>query len=143
MSSKSYLSRLRRLPLVAVVVSSLFLSACDPITLTVLGIGASTGVSYGMNSIAYKTFTAPIKKVNRAVKTALKRMGIKVEKIEKTKAGQIITAKSSDRDIELTLEAISKKTTRLRSIARQGSIFFDRATATEIIIQTEKVLAGA
>ena len=143
MCSKRYAGGLRRVPLVVVMASSLLLTACDPVTLTVLGIGASTGVSYGLNSVAYKTFTVPLKRVNFAAKSALKNMGIKVEKIEKTKEGEVITAKSSDREIELTLEAVSNKTTRMRSIARQGSIFFDRATATEIIIQTEKVLVGA
>jgi hypothetical protein len=130
----------RRLAIAGIVASSVFLSACDPVSLTMMGIGASTGVNYGLNSVAYKTFTAPISTVNKAAVTALKTMGIKVKSIEKTSEGQVITAQSSDRNIELTLEAVSPKTTRLRSIARQGTFLMDRATATEIIIQTEKSL---
>ena len=133
----------RRLPLILLLCSTLGLSACDPVTLTVLGIGASTGVSYGMNSVAYKTFTAPMKRVNKATVRALKRMGIKVKGIEKHPDKQIITAVSNEHEIEVTLEAVSKRTTRIRSIARNGAIFLDRATASEVIIQTEKALVGA
>jgi len=130
----------RRLPLVVALVSSLSLTACDPVTLTILGAGASAGVAHGLSSVAYKTFTAPIKRVNKATKLALKRMGIKIESVEKTETGQVINATSSDRTIEVTLEAVSKKTTRIRSIALQDSIFFDQATAAEIVNQTERAL---
>ncbi len=137
------ITRTPRLSLAFLIFSSLGLSACDPVTLTVLGIGASTGVSYSMNSVAYKTFTAPMKRVNKATVRALGRMGIEVENIDKQPDKQIITAKSNEHEIEITLEAVSSKTTRVRSIARNGAIFLDRATATEVIIQTEKVLVGA
>jgi hypothetical protein len=35
---------------------------------------------------------------------------------------------------------VSAKTTRIRTVAKQGLFFKDRATATEIIMQTEKAL---
>jgi hypothetical protein len=35
---------------------------------------------------------------------------------------------------------VTAKTTRIRTVAKQGFFFKDRATATEIILQTEKVL---
>ena len=126
--------------MVLMLVSSLTLNACDPVTLTILGAGASAGVAHGLGSVAYKTFTAPMKRVNKATKLALKRMGIKIKSVEKTDTGEVINATSSDRTIEVTLEAISKKTTRIRSIAVQDSVFFDQATATEIVNQTEKAL---
>ena len=130
----------RQLPLMLMMVSSLNLTACDPVTLTILGAGASAGVAHGLGSVAYKTFTAPIKRVNNATLLALKRMGIKIESVEKTDTGKVINAISADRNIEVTLEAISSKTTRIRSIAVQDSIFFDQATAVEIVNQTERAL---
>jgi len=130
----------RRLPLMLVLTSSLTLTACDPVTLTLLGAGASAGVAHGLGSVAYKTFTAPIKRVNSATLLAFKKMGFKIESVEKTGTGKVINATSADRNIEVTLEAISSKTTRIRSIAVQDSIFFDQATAVEIVNQTEKAL---
>jgi hypothetical protein len=112
--------------------------------LTLFGVGAgistSTSVAYTLDGIAYKTFTAPLPKVESATRTALDRMGIKIEATAKIDQGKAIKAVTNDREIEIELEMISAKTTRIRSVAKQGIFFKDRATATEIIIQTEKAL---
>jgi hypothetical protein len=67
-------------------------------------------------------------------------MGIKIEATSKTEQSKTIKAVSNDRQIEIELEMVSPKTTRIRTVARQGIFFKDRATATEIIMQTERVL---
>ncbi len=67
-------------------------------------------------------------------------MGIKIGATAKTDQGKAIAATGNDREIEVELEVISSKTTRMRTVAKQGFFFKDRATATEIILQTEKVL---
>ncbi len=74
--------------------------------------------------------------------TALDRMGIKVGSKEKIENGERLKARAANRDIEIELESISPKTTRMRSTARTG-LLMDSATATEIIIQTEKALGGS
>ena len=125
------------------LVSALLFAGCDPISLTALGVGAGAGVSHTMNGYTYRTFTEPLPKVKKAALTALSRMAIKVESTAKTDMGEVINAKSADRSIELELESISVHTTRLRSVARIGPFIMDSATATEIVVQTEKVLAGA
>lgn len=117
---------------------------CAGVGLTLFGVGAgistSTSVAYTLDGIAYKTFTAPLPKVESATRTALDRMGIKIEATAKIDEGKAIKAVTNDREIEIELEMISAKTTRIRSVAKQGIFFKDRATATEIIIQTEKAL---
>jgi hypothetical protein len=122
----------------------LFLSGCDPITMTLFGVGAGvatgTSVSYTMDGYAYRTFTAPISEVEDATRTALNRMGIKVAASARTEQGKALSARTSDRDIEIELERVSTRTTRIRTVAKQGMFFKDRATATEIIYQTERVL---
>lgn len=124
-----------------------FLSGCAAIGLSLFGAGAgvttSTAVGYTLNGIAYRTFTAPFPEVRAATLIALDRMGIKVEHKEKTKKGELIKANAADRQIEIQLETISPKATRIRTVAKHGVFFQDRATATEIIIQTENVLSGA
>ncbi len=116
-------------------------SGCDPVSLTVFGVGTAAGVQHTLTGIAYRTFSAPLPKVRSAVKTALGHMDIKIGSTEKMENGERIKARASDRDIEIELEAISPKTTRMRSTARSG-VLMDSATATEIIIQTEKALGG-
>ena len=122
----------------------LSLSGCAAVGMTLFGVGAGvatgTSVSYTLDGIAYRTFTAPISQVEGATRTALDRMGIKIEGTSKTDQGKAIKAISNDRQIEIELEMVSPKTTRIRTVARQGIFFKDRATATEIIMQTERVL---
>jgi len=117
------------------------LAACDPLTLTALAVGAGAGVQHTMSGIAYKTFSSPMPKVRTAVNGALTHMDIKVGATEKIDNGVRIKARAADRDIEIELEALTSKTTRRRSTARNG-IFMDSATATEIILQTEKQLGA-
>ncbi|MBZ0096366.1 MAG: DUF3568 family protein [Sulfuricella sp.] len=118
------------------------LSGCDPISLTMLGVGSGAGVAHTLSGIAYKTFTEPMPKVKKAALVALNRMAIKVSAVEKMEGGEVIKARAADRDIEIELEAISANATRMRATARKNSALMDSATAVEIIIQTEKVLGG-
>jgi hypothetical protein len=127
---------------------SVYLNGCvAPVALTLFGVGAGvttgTAVSYTMDGIAYRTFTAPLSQVERATLTALNDMGMEIERTEKTDEGKAIKAKGADRQIEIELQAISSKTTRIRTVAKDGIFFKDRATATEIILQTERVLGKA
>jgi hypothetical protein len=67
-------------------------------------------------------------------------MGIIVEATAQSEQGKAIKAIGNDREIEVELEMVTAKTTRIRTVAKQGVFFKDRATATEIILQTEKIL---
>src|SRR6266404_9330845 len=135
-------------PLLVISLTAIFLmlqGCAAGVGLTLFGVGAGvttgTSVAYTLDGIAYKTFTAPLPQVENATRTALDRMGIKVEATSKIDQGKAIKALSNDRDIEIELEMVSNKTTRIRTVAKQGIFFKDRATATEIIIQTEQALA--
>jgi uncharacterized protein DUF3568 len=134
-SSRNGLSRV--LLLVGLVPA---LGACEPFAITSFGVGASTAVSHSLGGITYRTFTATAQQVRTASIGALNRMGIKLARTEKSSDGEVLRATATDREIEITLEQISPNTTRMRVIARNGSVFFDSATATEIILQTERLL---
>lgn len=118
------------------------LAGCLPLTVTAAGVGASAGVTHTMGGITYRTFTAPLPKVKSATMVALNRMGINSVKSSKEEGNDVIMAKASGREIEIQLERLSPNTTRMRTIARNG-FFYDSATATEIIIQTEKALGSS
>ena len=56
---------------------------------------------------------------------------------------ETITAHAADRDIESELEALTPATTRMLVTAKKdGGILRDGATATEIILQTEKYVGS-
>jgi hypothetical protein len=115
------------------------LAGCEAAALTALGVGASTGVSHTLSGITYRTFTDPLPKVRTASLKALQRMQIKVASTGKIDNGESIKANASDRAIDIELESLSPNTTRMRVTASQG-FFKDSATATEIIMQTERYL---
>ena len=119
-------------------------SGCAAIGLTLFGVGAGvgtgTGVSYTLDSIAYKTFTVSEEGLRAATLKTLTRMDIKVKENQPSESGRKIVAQAGDREIEIELDRLTTKTSRMRVNAKQGMFFKDRATAAEIIIQTERTL---
>lgn len=120
---------------------SLSLGGCAAVGLTALGVGMGTGVGHHLGGMVYKTFTAPREHVKRAARGALGRMQVKVVKTEREGSTETIHAKAGDRDIDIVLEALTPNTTRMKVTARQsGGLLTDGATATEVILQTEKIV---
>ena len=119
----------------------LSLSGCAALAAGLASVGAGFGLDNYVSGTNYRTFTEPLPKVRIATLTALQRMAIKVESTEKTKAGEVMTATTNDRRIEVELEEVTPNATRMRSVAKQrGSILLDQATGHEIVLQTEKIL---
>ena len=116
-------------------------AGCDPITLTAASLGAGVGVSHTLNGIIYRTFTAPMKTVENGSVQAMRDMGVKVVSRSTNREGErVINATARDREIEVLLEPLTKRTTRMRVIASNG-LLKDSATAQEIMLQTERVLS--
>lgn len=116
------------------------LAGCQPLAISMLGGGASTAVGHSLNGAAYRTFTAPLPEVKKAALDALERMGIAPGSFGRFEGGELITAHAGNRSIELELEPISARATRLRVVTKNGGFFNDTATATEIVVQTERFL---
>jgi len=119
-----------------------FTTGCVPVGLTALGVGSSTAVSHTLNGITYRTFTASSSKVRSATLVALNRMEIKLISSEKDNNIEILHAKTAGRAVEIQLDPISTNTTRMRVTAKSDGLFYDSATATEIIMQTERVMGN-
>ena len=118
------------------------LSACAPLAITAAGVGGATAVNHTLTGITYRTFSAPLPRVKAASLSALNRMGLQRSGGQKTGTGETILAKATERDIEIELESLSPNATRMRVTAKNGGLFYDSATATEIIVQTEKALGN-
>ena len=121
--------------------AALNLGGCAAVGLTALGVGMSTGVSHTLSGIVYKTFTTPQAQVEKATYGALSRMQVKVTNAKRDGSSKTIVARAGDRDIEIELEALTPNTTRMAVTAKKdGGILRDGATATEVILQTEKIV---
>ncbi|MEW5729890.1 MAG: hypothetical protein AB1918_18820 [Pseudomonadota bacterium] len=141
------------LPSTAVLATALLLQGCaGGLGMTLLGVGASTGattgISHTINGIATKTFTVPSDDLRAATLAALGTMDMPVEAdilvADETQEATVrqITAAASDRDIDIEIEEVTPRTSRLRVVASKNLLFKDSATATEIILQTERALAA-
>ena len=123
----------------ALTLLMLFAGGCSPVALTALGVGGSAGIQHTMSGVAYRTFTASLTEVRAAALAALDRMGTTEVLVRRTGEGELITARAGDRNIEIELVTITDKATRMRAVVRNG-VLMDRATGTEIIVQTERTL---
>jgi len=134
---------MKRTALAFLALASLNLGGCVAVGLTALGVGMATGVSHTLSGIVYKTFAAPSAQVETATRGALHRMQIKVVDSKREGSTRTIKAKAGDRDIEVELEALTPGTTRMTVTAKKdGGILRDGATATEVILQTEKLVGS-
>lgn len=132
------------LRMAALALSLMALSGCAAIALTLGSVAAGAGVDHTLSGIVYKTFAASMAETRLASLKTLKRMDMDVTKDEKTEDGWLLSATASERKIDIELEALTKRTTRVRVVANKGDIFFkDSATATEIIQQTADSLGGS
>ena len=121
---------LRILVLIAIGACLLLLAACQPAALALLGAGATSAVRYNIDGVASRTFTAPAATVKKASLNALERMGIKADSPSGSDEGEVLLARAINRDIEIEVEPISDRATRVRVTARNGSsLFYDTATA--------------
>ena len=119
------------------------LGGCQPLALTVLGAGAGEALRYSYTGITYRTFTAPAADVKHASLEALERMGIAFESFDRYEYGELIFARAENRNIEIEIEPISPRATRVRIAAKNGGFLYDSATASEIVAQTERALSAA
>jgi hypothetical protein len=140
MNTYRFLSRRARTAAALILVAACT-AGCDPVTLTAASFGASLGVSHTLNGIIYRTFTAPMKTVENGSVVAMRDMGVKVVSRATNGEGErVINATARDREIEVLLEPLTPRTTRMRVIANNG-LLKDSATAQEIMLQTERVLS--
>jgi len=128
------------------VVLAIALAGCGalPVTLSALTpaflTGAGSGIAYTVTNVAYKTFSYPMEDVVEAHEKALEKMGIEeVGRVEGEETLRI-TASTKRLKIKIDLESITSKTTKIKVNARKSGFLKDKATATEIIAQTEKFL---
>lgn len=128
----------------ALALSPTLFGGCAAAGLTLFGVGAGvstgTGVSYTLDSIAYKTFPASDDELRAATLKTLKRMDMAVKDNHATDTGRQIVAQAGKRTVDIELDRITSRTSRMRVVVKEGWFFRDRATAGEIIVQTERTL---
>jgi hypothetical protein len=116
--------------------------ATHPLAVALAGAGTSTAIGNSINGTAYRTFTHPLDEVKAATLDTLSLMGISVDSFQTVEHGELVTGTAFRRTVEVELEPISAKATRIRVVTKNGGVFYDASTATEIVLQTEKTLGA-
>ncbi len=124
--------------------AALALQGCAAVGLTLLSVGASaaggTGLGYTLDSIVYKTFTVPPDGLHTAVLMTFSRMDVTLTRDDPVDDGRRMTGTAGDRTIEVELDKLTQNTTRMRAVVKRPWFLRDRATATELILQTDRTL---
>ena len=128
------------------VVLALALSGCAAIPLSLAsgafsggaGAAVNAGTEYASGGVVYRTFTLPLDELRLALGDALARMEIAVVRDEVVGDERRIEAHAHERVIKLRLEPVSRTVTRLRLVVSEKPFKKDRATASEIVTQTER-----
>ena len=142
-----------RLPVV--VLLALTLSGCAAIGLSggavaLSAVGASTGAAlkagteYRLTGVAYPTFTASLGDVHEAARGALASMSVPLDRDRLTDDGRWeMRGRALDRKVRVRLDPLTATLTGMHLSVRRGWFGHDRATASEIIAQTERALESA
>jgi hypothetical protein len=127
-----------------IILTALMLEGCAMVGFTLLGVAAGVDTNYTLDGIAYRTFTVPIDDVRRATLLALKRMDVTLQSDDLTDTGRAIIGLAGDgHTIDVELEQLTSRATRIRVTAKYALFLRDRATAAEFIAQTERALDDA
>ena len=107
--------------------------------------GAAAGVTYTVLGVAEKTYNEEYDTVVDALLKALVSLDIKTGNIKKSEENtKVVTTEieafARDLTIQVTIERVTDKATRVVVDASKKYVFKDRATATEILIQTTNSL---
>ena len=113
------------------------LTGCAP-AIGALGTGFSVAAEYLMISAASKTITFEFDRVKKALLVALCRMDIQVDRAREIKDGEEILANANKIKITIELKRITHTVTRMKVKASRGFLMRDKATAQEIVNQTNK-----
>ena len=141
---------MRSLRLILVFVAvSVGLGGCAAIGLSVAALGAGAfsagagaavqaGTEYTSSGAVYRTFSLPLADMRLALSDALERMELAVVSDEPEGPDRVIVARAHHREIDFRLEPVTRTVTRVRLVVKEGLMRKDRATATEIVTQTER-----
>lgn len=127
--------------LASLFIASLFLcgSAGCVEFLGAAGSGAAVTAEYILSGSVAKTVCFEFGRTKKALLVALSRMEIVADRAIEIEGGEEILAKANQMAIKVELKEITPCVTRISVRAGDGFLRWDRATAQEILSQTNKI----
>ena len=129
----------REIRLCLAAVSLLFASGCAAL-LAEGATGTLQGFEYSLKDATDKSFATDLSTLKNASVRALKEMAFQTETPVPTSSGFRILAAAPKLDIQIDLERVTERVSRISVNAKKGFFRKDRATAVEIIRRTGAVI---
>lgn len=127
-------------PLLLAAAALAVLAGCEVLSMTAIGLGASTGIAEFKNGSVHRTFPYSLPRIRQATLVALQRMDVTVSSAGRGAGRQTIHAAVGQRRIEIELERLSQRAGRISVTVKSGPLIYDPATANEIVRLTEQAL---
>ena len=122
-----------------IIALSLFsLTGCIE-TVSAVGGGAYMTTQYIVSRAVNRTLTYNLGRIKKALLVALCRMEIEVDRARLIEVGEEILATADDLEITIELREVTPSVTRISIIAEKNILSRDKATAHEILQQTNKI----
>ena len=116
----------------------LLLTGCVEL-LGAAGSGAVVTAEYILSGSVEKTMCFGYSRTKKALLVALSRMEIVADKAIEVEGGEEILARANQMEIKVELREITPCVTRISVRAGDGFLRWDKATAQEILAQTNKI----
>lgn len=101
-----------------------------------------TGTEYTATGAALRTFAIPAADVRRGALDAFQRTGVTVTKDEVAKNGRLaIAGEAEHRKVRVQLIPLAPSLTSMELVVKRNILASDKATASELLAATERVLA--
>ncbi|MBP1741637.1 MAG: hypothetical protein H6Q48_3930 [Deltaproteobacteria bacterium] len=130
-------------------VGSLLIAALFPFSLTgcmellgAAGSGAVVTAEYILSGSVEKTMCFEYGRTKKALLVAFSRMEIVADRAIEVEGGEEILARANQMEIKVELREITPCVTRISVRAGEGFLHWDKATAQEILAQTNKIAEG-
>lgn len=107
----------------------------------VLGTVGEKGVAHTLDGAVTRTFTVPVEGLHKATLLALQRMDMPVTETRKDGTSRETHARAGNREVVITLDRFTSRTTRMDVVVKRWIVVRDRSTASEIIAQTDQILS--
>ncbi len=132
---------MRVLRVVALLTGLLALEGCAGVALTAGSLADGAGLDHALRGVNYKTFAAPLAHLRLATLKSLNRMAIDVIDDRRDGDGWAILARTPNREIDIELESVTHRATKMRVVVSKGAFFLrDGSTGAEIIARTVETL---
>lgn len=105
------------------------------------GVLVKTGTEYTASGTVYRTFTLPIDEVHAAVLEAFRRTQVTLEEDEVSVKGEQLVGTTQHRTVRVQLTPLTPVLTSMELAVKRNLLASDKATTSELLAQTESVLA--